>query len=268
MARQKPKPTPLDPAVPSVIEFTIGMPEFRVGQPEFRIGIPEPGPVVEPEADGPPATEGHAGLPPLPRGWEPVPTQPPWSFPADELAPGELTRLDRPRKRYRGLSAIRAYVEPDHIEEILDLLVHNARHNVSGPESVSAFLLEAVQAELARRRTADKVGEQYPDYTAQGILPKRGRRPGVRPQTPARTEPLKPVVARIPAALAAELRDCVIHRNGGQGDGPNTVSQFVADAVATLLADQRALDNVTRYPASTASQRRKHLDLRVLRGLD
>ena len=48
----------------------------------------------------------------------------------------------------------------------------------------------------------------------------------VTPVAPPKREALRPVVARIPAATAHEIRDCVIHRNGGQADGPNTVSQF------------------------------------------
>ncbi len=288
MARRKqeeaaPKAAPTEPG-----EFVIGRPEFVIGDPfeasakappiaptEFVIGGPPDAPSSKPKSPptefvigGPlPSTGAPAGLPPLPRGWEPLPIQPPWNFSEDEpLEPGELRRIDRPRKRYRGLSAIRAYVDPDHVEEIIDILVFNAQKGIDGPESVSGFLFAAVREELDLRRKADDVGGRYPTYSQDGIHPKRGRRAGDVQVTPRKREPLRPVVARIPAAIADEIRDCVIHRNGGQADGPNTVSQFVADAIGAALADQRKLDVVSRYPKTSVKEREAHLDPRVLRG--
>ena len=290
MARRKPedsslgapKSTPPEPG-----EFVVGRPEFRVGGPlkkprdetsslpaDFVIGgpttdIPKPAPAPPSEFQigGPlPSTGRHAGLPPLPRGWEPLPTQPPWTFPDDEpTGPGELRRIDKPRKRYRGLSAIRAYVDPDRVEEIIDLLVFNAKNGVAGPGSVSAFLFESVREELTVRRKADSVGDRYPTYSEDGIRPRRGRRSGDRQVTPSKGEALRPVVARIPAVIADEIRDCVIHRNDGQPAEPNTVSQFVADAISNALTRQRDRDKVTRYPTSRPNQREAYLDPRVLR---
>ena len=195
-----------------------------------------------------------------------TPSQPPWQLPGEgELAPGELRRLEKPKKRYRGLSAVRAYIDPDHVEEILDLLVFNAQRDAAGPGSVSGFLFEAVTGELERGRVLDRVGERYPAYSADGVRPKRGRRAGSRSSTPSAGQPLRPVIARIPTEVADEIRDCVIHRNGGQGDGPHTVSAFVAHAISNHLSEQRSRDSVHRYPRATSALREAHLDPRVLR---
>ena len=135
VARRNPKesaPSTSEVAPTEPVEFVVGRPEFRIGDPkekptkapspsttDFVIGGP-PGPPraatrpvpTEFRIGGPlPSTGLPAGLPPLPRGWEPLPFQPPWTFPEDEpTEPGELRRIEKPRKRYRGLSAIRAYI--------------------------------------------------------------------------------------------------------------------------------------------------------------
>ncbi len=76
---------------------------------EFRTGGPLP------------STGAPAGLPPLPRGWEALPVQPAWTLPGDGPSePGDPRRIEKPRKRYRGLSAIRAYIDPDHVGEIIE----------------------------------------------------------------------------------------------------------------------------------------------------
>ena len=130
---------------------------------------------------------------------------------------------------------------------------------------MSGFLFESVEAELERARVVDEVGARYPTYSADGVRPKRGRRAGSRQEVPPASQTLRPVIARIPAAIADEIRDCVIHRNGGQPDGPNTVSRFVADAIGNNLVARRRGDGVDRYPRTTADEREAHLDPRVLR---
>jgi hypothetical protein len=46
--------------------------------------------------------------------------------------------------------------------------------------------------------------------------------------------------------IADEIRDCVIRRNGGQADGPNTVSKFVGDAIGDALVRRPKNDKVSR----------------------
>ena len=204
MARRKTEEKSPEEAPSEAGEFRIGRPEFRIGRPstdpavEFRIGGPRSSDTdteftIRPPAAKPtdefrlrpptPKTKPTPDLPPLPRGWEPLPTQPPWQLPGEgELAPGELRRLEKPKKRYRGLSAVRAYIDPDHVEEILDLLVFNAQRDAAGPGSVSGFLFEAVTGELERGRVLDRVGERYPAYSADGVRQSAAGAPEVAPR--------------------------------------------------------------------------------------
>ncbi len=272
MAKRKPsEPKPPEPetTTPQTDEFVVGKSEFRVGRPEFRIGDPSPESPPEFRVGTPvPPTAAPKARPELPKGWAHVPSQPPWRLP-DPPAEGpsdDLQRIDNPRKRYRGLAALKAYLDPDHVEEIIDLLVYRAQAGKPGPASISDFIKRAVQAELPRRRQADGVGDRYPGYTLQGLRPKRGARSGQATRPPNPQSSSRPVVARIPEALVEEVRDCVIHQNGGERDGPHTVSRFVGGSVLRQLQDERVIDGIKgRYPPTTVAARTKHLDLRTTR---
>ena len=272
MARRKSsetKPQDAETTPPRADEFLVGKSEFRVGRPEFRIGDPNLEAPTESRVSTPsPPTDEPKARPELPKGWAHVPTQPPWRFPdAPAQRPSDdLQRIENPKKRYRGLAALKAYLDPDHVEEIIDLLVYRAQAGKPGPGSISDFIKRAVQAELPRRRQADKVGDRYPDYTRQGLRPKRGARAGQATRPPNPQSSSRPVVARIPEALVEEVRDCVIHQNGGERDGPHTVSRFVGASVLCQLQSERASDGVKdRYPSTTVGARSKHLDPRTTR---
>ncbi len=272
MAKRKPsetKPPETGTPPPRTDEFVVGKSEFRVGRPEFRIGDPSPESPTEFRVGTPvPPTEAPKARPELPKGWAHVPTQPPWRLldPPAEGPSDDLRRIENPKKRYRGLAALKAYLDPDHVEEIIDLLVYRADKGEPGPGSISGFIKRAVQTELPRRRQADNVGDRYPDHTRQGLRPKRGARPGQATRAPSPQSGSRPVVARLPEALVEEVRDCVIHQNGGDRDGPHTVSRFVGDSVQRQLQDERVSDGIKgRYPSTTVSARAKHLDPRTTR---
>lgn len=274
MAKRKPTDkTPPPPATrkspTDPDEFVIGEPEFRIGHPEFRIGDPTETTPTEfrigiPEAP----TDEPTERPQLPRGWQPVPVQPPWRTAEGPTPapPDDLRRIENPKKRYRGLAALKAYLEPDHVEEIIDLLVYRARMGTPRPGTISDFIAGAVQAELDRRRKDDQVGDRYPDYGSRGITPRRGTRAGRATSTGGPQRESRPVIARLREGLVREVRDCVIHRNGGQADGIHTVSQFVGDAVRRQLQNFRAADGAgDRYTRTGSSIRATYLDPRTTR---
>ena len=273
-------------------EFRIGRPEFRVGRPEFRIGDPEirigdpnePAPAPEGFVLRPPkvrvakppgsslADEGlvirppgpSPALPSLPAGWEPVDRQPDWTLPEADTG-ADLVRVDRPKPRYRGLKPIKTTIPEDLAEEILDLLVHRARSGAPVARSMAEFIRTAVAEHLAAARARDGFTERYPTYSAGGVTSKRGRRSG-QTAAPASTEASRDVVFRAVAALAGEVHDAVIHRNGGAADGPLTVTQFVADGVRASMDRCRQEDGMSgeRYPATNLAARLVHLDTRAI----
>lgn len=271
------KPKPSDETAPTAEtkksagpadEFVIGEPEFRIGETEFRIGDPNEAPPTEFRIGTPDAPTESPARPPLPAGWRHVPPQPPWRSPDTPATgpPDDLQRIENPKKRYRGLAALKAYLEPDHVEEIIDMLVYRAREGRSGPRTISDFIAEAVRAELDGRRQEDQVGDRYPDYASTGIKLKRGTRTGRATRTEGPQRELRPVVARLREGLVHEVRDSVIHRNGGQPEGAGTISGFVGDAVLRQLQNRRMNDGVTdRYPPTTPSARKKYLDPRTTR---
>ncbi len=273
MPRRKPtEKTPSPPAAETPPakggEFVIGESEFRIGQPEFRIGDPTETALSEFRIGTPEApTEAPTLRPQLPRGWQHVPIQAPWRNPDALPAPSDdLRRIENPKKRYRGLAALKAYVEPDHVEEIIDMLVYRAHDGQPGPRTISDFVAGAVQVELDRRRQKDGVGERYPDYASQGIKPKRGTRTGRATRSEGPQRESRPVVARLRESLVQEVRDCVIHRNGGQPKGSHTVSQFVQAAIARRLESERVVDGTTaRYAPTEPAERQAYLDPRTTR---
>ena len=255
---------PLAPKTPTSKNARAEPEQFVVGGPR-REAPASPPPREKEFVIGGPTTSPSVDLSPLPRGWKPMPVQPPWRHP-DPGPPvsDDLVRIDNPKKRYRGLSALKTYVDPALVEEVIDLIVYRTSRDEPGPKTVSEFIHSAAEQELARRRRADGFDERYPRYAEGGVRPRRGRRVG-RPGRAASEVALKPVVVRVPEALAEEIRDAVIHSNGGQPDGANTVGLFVAGAVASKLNAERQLDALAAYPSTTAKLRGEVLDARVLR---
>ena len=126
---------------------------------------------------------------------------------------------------------------------------------------MAEFVRAAVSQTLAINRSLDRFPRRYPNYTDRGIVSKRGRRPGSVPEgTPGAG---RDIVLRAPVALVDEVHGLVIHRNDGTGDGPATVSAFVAHAIHAALTRARRQDGITgRYPATGSEERLAHLDAR------
>lgn len=286
MTSGKKRPTTTVPETDEeTFEFRVGIPPFRVGRPPFRVGDPqaraEPEPFViggpDPTRTKPTDPGGEIEfvvggprpskrLPPLPAGWEPVPRQPDWT-----LAPtpgADLARVERPKPRYRGLKPLKTTIPTDLAEEIVDMLVYRATRGEPEARSTAEFIRSAVARTLAINRALERFPERYPNYTERGIVSKRGRRAGST--VPGGTSGSdRDIVLRAPAALVDEVHDLVIHRNGGTGDGPATVSAFVAHAIDAAMNRARRDDKIEkRYPTTVAAARLAHLDARSATGRD